>query len=52
MFKRTRSFFIFIWITRSSRAMTGRDYPVEPDNDRERKGGPLCVNKAVFLLEN
>lgn len=28
------------------------DYPIKSDNDRERKGGPLCVNKAVFLLEN
>nr|DAM70023.1 MAG TPA: hypothetical protein [Caudoviricetes sp.] len=26
-------------------------YPIKSGNDRERKGEPLCVNKAVFLCE-
>lgn len=24
-------------------------YPIKSGNDRERKGEPLCVNKAVFF---
>ena len=27
------------------------DYPIKSGNDRERKGGPLCVNKAVFYAK-
>ena len=28
------------------------DYPIKSGNDRERKGEPLCVNKAVFFMRN
>jgi len=27
-------------------------YPIKSGNDRERKGEPLCVNKAVFFMRN